>query len=81
MMPHSQYTLAEERFHGITHDVGAALAIAGLVALVVMAAHAGDVWRIVSFSIYGGSLTLLYLASTFYHSFQSERIKRFFRLV
>ena len=79
MMSHGQYTLTEERYHGITHGIGTALAIAGFAALMVIAAHRGDVWRIVSFSIYGGSLTLLYLASTFYHSFQSERIKRFFR--
>jgi hemolysin III len=76
---HSQYTLTEEIFHGITHGIGAALAVAGLVVLVVLAAQRGDAWRIVSFSIYGGSLTLLYLASTLYHSFQDERLKRFFR--
>ncbi len=74
-----QYTLTEELFHGITHGIGAALAVAGLVVLVVLAAQKGDVWRIVSFSIYGASLTLLYLASTLYHSFQDERLKRFFR--
>ena len=68
---HSQYTLTEEIFHSITHGIGAALAVAGLVVLVVLAAQEGDEWRIVSFSIYGGSLTLLYLASTLYHSFQS----------
>jgi hemolysin III len=49
------------------------------VVLVVLAAQEGDEWRIVSFSIYGGSLTLLYLASTLYHSFQDERLKRVFR--
>jgi len=76
---HSQYTLTEEIFHSITHGIGAALAVAGLVVLVVLAAQEGDEWRIVSFSIYGGSLTLLYLASTLYHSFQDERLKRFFR--
>lgn len=74
-----QYTLTEELFHGITHGIGAALAVAGLVVLVVLAAQKGDAWRIVSFSIYGASLTLLYLASTLYHSFQDERLKRFFR--
>ena len=79
MMLHSQYTPTEERFHSITHGIGAVLAIAGLVVLIVIAAHGDDVWRIVSFSIYGGSLTLLYLASTLYHSFQNERLKRFFR--
>ncbi len=79
MKIHSQYTPTEEIFHGITHGIGAVLSIAGLVILVVLAVQMGDVWRIVSFSIYGGSLTLLYLASTLYHSFQDERLKRFFR--
>ena len=76
---YSQYTQTEEIFHGITHGIGVALAIAGLVVLVALAAQRSDVWRIVSFSIYGGSLTLLYLASTLYHSFRDERLKRFFR--
>jgi hemolysin III len=75
----SQYTLTEEIFHSITHGIGVALAIVGLVVLVVLAARGGDTWRVVSFSIYGVSLTLLYLASTLYHSFQDERLKRFFR--
>jgi len=75
----SQYTTTEEIFHGITHGIGAGLAVAGLVVLVVLAVQRGDAWRIVSFSIYGGSLVLLYLASTLYHSFQDERLKRFFR--
>jgi len=79
MMSHSQYTLTEEKLHGVTHGIGAVLAIVGLVVLIVVAAHGDDIRRIVSFSIYGGSLTLLYLASTLYHSFQNERLKRFFR--
>lgn len=79
MKIHSQYTPTEEIVHSITHGIGAALSIAGLVILVVLAAQMGDVWRIVSFSIYGGSLTLLYLSSTLYHSFQDERLKQFFR--
>jgi hemolysin III len=77
----SQYTSTEEIFHGITHGVGTVLAVAGLVALLALAVPKGDVWRIVSFSIYGGSLILLYSASTLYHSFQGEQAKRFFRHV
>ena len=76
---HPQYTLTEEIFHSIIHGIGAALAVAGVVVLVTLAARVNDVWRIVSFSIYGASLILLYLASTLYHSFQNERLKRFFR--
>ncbi|MDB5928904.1 MAG: channel protein hemolysin family [Polaromonas sp.] len=57
-----------ERFNSISHLVGAALALAGTAVLVVMAARLGDPWKIVSFSIYGAMLVLLYVFSTLYHS-------------
>lgn len=70
----------EEVANTVTHGIGVGLSIAGLVLLVVRAALYGDVWQVVSFSIYGSSLILLYLASTLYHGFQSKRIKRIFRI-
>jgi len=57
-----------ERFNGVTHLAGAALAIAGLVALVSIAAGTGDPWRIVTFSVFGATLVALYTFSTLYHS-------------
>jgi len=57
-----------EKLNSITHMLGAVVALAGLVVLIVAASLKGDVWRIVSFSIYGTSLFLLYLFSTIYHS-------------
>lgn len=57
-----------ERLNSISHLVGAALAAVGLVILVVAAARQGDPWKIVSFSIYGTTLVLLYVFSTLYHS-------------
>lgn len=57
-----------ERFNGYTHLAGAVLALAGATALVVLAAMKADPWRIVSFSVYGTTLFLLYLTSTLYHS-------------
>ena len=57
-----------ERFNSISHLVGAALALAGSVVLIVLAARLGDPWKIVSFSIYGVMLVLLYVFSTLYHS-------------
>ncbi len=57
-----------ERFNGYTHLAGAVLALAGAAALVVLAAMKADPWRIVSFSVYGTTLFLLYLTSTLYHS-------------
>ena len=67
-----------ERFNSITHLVGAALALAGLVVLVVFASLKGDPWKIVSFSIYGASLFLLYTLSTLYHSLRG-RAKEIFQ--
>lgn len=57
-----------ERLNSITHLLGAVAAAAGLAVLVVLAARQGDAWKLVSFSIYGTSLFLLYLFSTLYHS-------------
>jgi len=57
-----------ERFNGYSHLAGAVLALGGTTVLIVMAALKADPWRIVSFSIYGASLILLYLVSTLYHS-------------
>lgn len=57
-----------ERFNSITHLIGAVAALVGCVLLVVFAAMQGDPWKIVSFSVYGASLFLLYLFSVLYHS-------------
>lgn len=56
-----------ERFNTITHLIGAVLALAGMVVLIVFASLQGDPWKIVSFSIYGMTLFGLYGASTLYH--------------
>lgn len=61
------YPVAEERINVWSHGLGAALSVVGLVLLVLRAASLGDVWRIVSFSIFGVSMVLLYTASTVYH--------------
>lgn len=57
-----------ERFNGYTHLAGAVLAVVGATVLVVLGALKADPWRIVSFSVYGATLVVLYLASTLYHS-------------
>ncbi len=67
-----------ERFNAYTHLVGALLALAGAVVLVVLGAMKQDAWKIVSFAIYGASLFILYSASTLYHSTRG-RLKAFFR--
>jgi hemolysin III len=71
----------EEVMNAVTHGIGTLLAVAGLVLLIVLAYLHGDFWHIVSFSIYGTTLVLLYLASTLYHSFTNERVKRIFKIL
>lgn len=67
-----------EKFNAVTHLVGAVLALAGSVVLIVLAAMDGDPWKVVSVSIYGATLTLLYSFSTLYHSIRG-RGKNFLR--
>lgn len=73
--------IINETANSITHGIGTLLAIAALVLLVVFAAQYGDAWHIVSFSIYGATLVLLYLSSTLYHSIQKPHLKSIFRII
>jgi len=68
-----------EKFNAISHLLGAVLALAGTVVLVVLAALGGDPWKIVGVSIYGASLVLMYSSSTLYHSVRGGRGKDFLR--
>lgn len=66
-----------ERFNSISHLIGAVAALAGLVILVVLASRQGDPWKIVSFSIYGTTLLLLYVFSALYHGLRGKAKKVF----
>jgi hemolysin III len=55
------------------------LSIAALVVLAVFSALQGNVWHVVSFSIFGATLVTLYLASTLYHSLSNPKVKTLFR--
>jgi hemolysin III len=61
-----------ERFNSITHLVGSIAALIGLVVLIITASRQGDVLPIVSVTIYGSTLALLYISSTLYHSLQGK---------
>ncbi len=52
---------------GLTHFLGVLLSIAALVLLVYFSAVQATAWHVVSFSIFGASLIMLYTASTLYH--------------
>ena len=69
------YSPIEEKINIISHAIGFILSIVALVLLVTHATRHGDVWHIVSFSIFGASLIILYAASTFYHSAKKSELR------
>ena len=68
----------EEIVNSITHGIGTLLSIVALVVLIMVAGNQDDTLQLVSFSIYGSTLILMYLSSTLYHSSSSPRIKNLF---
>lgn len=75
------YSLGEEIFSSVTHGVGALIGVAALVLMVVFAAKAGNVYGVVSGSIYGATMILLFTMSTLYHAIHAPRAKKVFRII
>lgn len=77
----TKQSLGEEIANSITHGIGVGLSIAALVILVIFAARISDVWKVVSFSIYGATMIALFMASTLYHAFPQPKVKKFFHIL
>jgi hemolysin III len=74
------YSRKEEVANAITHGIGVVLSIAALVLLVVYATIYGNAWHIVSFSIFGTTMLLLYTSSTLVHAFPEGKVKDLFEI-
>jgi hemolysin III len=74
------YTKSEEISNAITHGIGFLLSIAALVLLIVNAATKGTAIHVVSYTIYGSTMLLLYLSSTLVHSFPKGKVKDLFEI-
>lgn len=72
------YSKGEEIANAVTHGIGVVLSIAALVLLIVFSALKGTALHVVSFTIYGSSMVLIYTASTLVHSFPPGRAKNIF---
>ncbi|MBR2721275.1 MAG: hemolysin III family protein [Clostridia bacterium] len=75
------YTVGEERMNMISHIVGGALGIAALTLCVVFAAIRGNAWGVVSCSIYGATLIILYTMSSIYHGLRQNLGKKVFQVL
>jgi len=76
-----KYSLIEEIVNSIIHGTGILISLAGLVLLIVFSSLYGKASHIVSCTIFGITLVLLYTASTLYHSFRKPQIKHVFRII
>lgn len=76
-----EYTLGEEIANSITHGIGAGLAIAALVLLIVKSVFDGGAIYLAAALIYGICLLIEYLMSTLYHALAPEGAKRVFKVL
>ncbi|MCY8230655.1 PAQR family membrane homeostasis protein TrhA [Priestia endophytica] len=74
------FSRGEEIANAITHGIGTILSIVGLTLLIVFSVQFGDIWHIVSFTVYGTTMLLLYTSSTLVHSFPHGRVKDLFEI-
>ena len=77
-MNHEQvkfYSRSEERLNILTHGTGLLLSVVAEVLLILRACEIGGAPYVVSFSIFGASLILLYGASTAYHSSKNPHVR------
>jgi len=69
-------TRGERIANWVTHGLGLAVSILAFALLVVSSSLYGDAWHIVSFSVFGAALLLLYSICMLYHAWDSERGRR-----
>jgi len=68
-----------EKLNSITHLVGAVLALVGFGVLLTISIQERNPLLIISFTIFGVTLILLYTMSTLYHSFHPPKLKKIFQ--
>lgn len=76
-----RFSTGEEIANTISHGVGVFVAIAAASLLIVFSAMKGSVWHIVSFSIFGFSMILVFISSTFNHGLTNEKAKHVFHIL
>lgn len=74
------YSKKEELANAITHGIGVALSVAALVILIVFASLYGTVTHIISFTVFGVTMLLLYTNSTLLHSLPQGKVKDLFEI-
>ena len=76
-----RYSVAEEIANSLSHGAGVIFGLFVLLLLVLKSVQMDDTLRVVTFAIYGGSIILLFLASTLYHAIPFPRAKSVLKLL
>ncbi len=76
----TEIRLGEILANAISHGIGLFLALAGA-AYLIHASMRGDRWVVASCSIFAGTLVLVYLFSTLYHSLVVTRARHVFQIL
>ena len=79
--PLKMQTRTEELFNALSHGIGILLSIAGLIIMIVLSSLTGHAITVVSSSIYGVSLILMYTASMLYHATENPSLKKKLKIV
>jgi hemolysin III len=77
----NNYAPLEEKWNVYTHALGLLLSVIGLILLIVKAINEGSLLRLISFSIFGISLVILYTASTLFHNSKNPKRRRELNIV
>lgn len=75
------YLNTEEWANGLTHGLATLVSIVGLVFMIIFATRCGDIYHVISASIYGTTLILLYASSTLYHLSPTSPLKTIFQQI
>ncbi|MFD1335129.1 hemolysin III family protein [Oceanobacillus iheyensis] len=75
------FTKGEEIANAITHGIAALLSIAGLVVLIVSSVFNGTALHVVTFTIFGATMVILYTSSTFVHALPKGKAKDIFEIL
>ncbi|MDD3655930.1 MAG: hemolysin III family protein [Atribacterota bacterium] len=81
LLSHQTNEQYQEIANSITHGIGSILSIIGFIILIFIVINKGDVWYIISFTIYGTTLVFLYLCSTIYHGLSDKKRKYLFQVL
>jgi hemolysin III len=76
-----RFTKQEETANWLSHFTGAILASAGLTLMIVASALKGNAWHIVSTTIFGSTMVLLYFSSAVAHGLPAGRLKQIFFVI